>query len=76
MYKNLKEKMNFMLQLMIAMQSRGAPEGTLERAPNYALSNLHEDAQDGAFEVALKGAPVVALVDVIVNLQICTKWFI
>ena len=49
-----------MLQLMIAMQSRGAPEGTLERAPNYALSNLHEDAQEGAFEVALKGALEVA----------------
>ena len=39
---------------------KGSPEGTRERAPNYALSNLHEDAQEGAFEVALKGALEVA----------------
>ena len=45
-----------------------------------ALNNLHKDAQEGAFEVALKGAlevaPVVALVDAVINLQVCTKWFI
>ena len=55
MYKNVKEKMHFILHLMIhlTVQSRGAPEGTLEGAPNDALSNLHKDAQEGAFEVAL-----------------------
>ena len=58
MYKNVREKMHFMLQLMIhlTVQSRGAPEGTLEGAPSDALSNLHKDAQEGTFEVALKGA--------------------
>ena len=60
MYKNVKEKMHFMLRLM-TVQSRGAPEGTLEGAPNDALSNLHKGAQDGAFEVALTGALEVAL---------------
>ena len=47
MYKNVKEKMHFILHLMIhlTVQSRGAPEGTLEGAPNDALSNLHKDAQ-------------------------------
>ena len=56
--KNVKEKMHFILPLMIhlTVQSRGAPEGTLEGAPNDALSNLHKDAQEGAFEVVLKGA--------------------
>ena len=55
MYKNLKEKMNFMLHLMIhlTVQSRGTPKGTPERAPNNTFSNLHKDAQKGAFEVAL-----------------------
>ena len=62
------------------VQSRGAPEGTLEGAPKDAFSNLHKDAQKGIFEVALKCArevaPVVALVDAMINLQICTKWCI
>ena len=55
MYKNVKEKMFFILHLMIhlTVQSRGAPEGTLESASNDALSSLHKDAQEGAFEVAL-----------------------
>ena len=58
MYKNVKEKMNFNLHLMIPLtvQSRGAPEGTLEGAPDDSLTNLHKDAQEGVFEVALKGA--------------------
>ena len=55
MYKNVKEKMNFILKLMIhlAVQSRSAPEGTLEGARNDALTNLHKDAEENAFEVAL-----------------------
>ena len=55
MYKNVKEKMHFILRLMIhsTVQSRGAPEGTIEGAPNDALINLHKDAQEGALEVAL-----------------------
>ena len=58
MYKNMKEKMHFSLPLMIhlTVQSRDAPEGTLEGAPN----DLHKDAQEGAFEVALKGSLEVA----------------
>ena len=54
-YKNVKEKMNFILHLMIhlTVQSMGAPEGTREGATNDALSNLHKDAQEHAFEVAL-----------------------
>ena len=62
-YKNVKEKMNFILHLMIhlTVQSRGAPEGTLEGAPNDTLTNLPKDAQEGAFEVALKGELEVAL---------------
>ena len=56
MYKNVKEKMHFMMHLMIhlTVQSRGAPECTLEGAPNDAISNLHKDAQEGAFVVALE----------------------
>ena len=48
--QKVKEKMNFMLQLMIhlTVQSRVAPEGTLESAPNEALSNFNKDAQEGA----------------------------
>ena len=45
----------------LAVQSRGAPECTLEGAPNDALSNLHKDPQEGAFEIALKGVLQVAL---------------
>ena len=48
--QKVKEKMNFMLQLMIhlTVQSRVAPEGTLESAPNEGLSNFNKDAQEGA----------------------------
>ena len=80
MYKNVKGKMYFMLHLMIhlTVQSKGWPEGTLEGASNDALSDLHKDAQEGAFVIA-RGctwvAPMVVLVDAIINLQICTKWF-
>ena len=44
-----------MLQVIIhlTMHSRSAPEGTIEGAPNDALINLHKDAKEGAFEVAL-----------------------
>ena len=75
MYKNVKEKINFILHLMthLKVQSRGAPEGTLEGAPNDTLTNLHKDEQEGAFEVALKGELEVALVDAIINLQIRKK---
>ena len=44
------------LMIHLIVQSRGASEGTLERAPNGALSSLHKDAQEGAFDVALKCA--------------------
>ena len=59
MYKNVKEKMHFILHLMIhlTVQSRGAPKGT----PNDALSNLHKDVQEGAFEVALNYEHVIAV---------------
>ena len=48
MYKNVKEKMHFILHLMIhlTVQSRGTADGTLVCAPN---------------EVALKGALEVAI---------------
>ena len=49
------------LMIHLAVQSRGAPECTLEGAPNDALSNLHKDPQEGAFEIALKGVLEVAL---------------
>ena len=52
----------------LTKQLRGAPEGTLDGALNDALSNLHKDAQESAFEVSL--------VDAVINLQTCTKWFI
>ena len=56
MYKNVKKKVHFLLYLMLhlTVQSRSAPEGALERASNDALSNLHKDAKEGAFEFALK----------------------
>ena len=47
--------------IYLTVQSKGAPEGTLEGAPNDTLGNLHKDAQEGAFEVALKGALEIAL---------------
>ena len=40
---------------------KGCTWDTPESATNDALSNLHKDAQEGAFEVALKGALEVAL---------------
>ena len=40
----------------LTVQLRGAPEGTLKGAPKDTRSNLHKDAQERAFEVALKGA--------------------
>ena len=49
------------LMIHLTVQSRGALEGTLEGAPNGALSNLHKVAQEDALEVALKGALEVAL---------------
>ena len=44
MYKNVEEKMDFMLHLMIHWieQSRVALEGTLGGTLNDALSNLHK----------------------------------
>ena len=56
MYKSMTEKIHFMLHLMIhlTVQSRGAPEGTFERAPNDTLSNLYKDAQKCAFELNLR----------------------
>ena len=78
MYKNVKEKMHFILHLMIhlTLQSRGAADGTLECAPNDALSNLHTDAQEGTFEVVFKGALEVALADAIIIYKVVTKCFI
>ena len=63
MYKNVEKKMHFIKRLMIhlTVESRGAPEGTLESAPNGALKNLHKDAQEGAFEVEFKGTLRVTL---------------
>ena len=59
----MRKKTHFTLQLMIhlTVQSRGAPEHTLDGAPKDALSNLHNDSQDGACEVSLKGTLEVAL---------------
>ena len=55
-------------------------EGTLEAAPKDKLNNLHKDAQECPFEVALKGAiqvpPLVALLYAMINVQMCAKWFI
>ena len=45
----------------LTVQSRGAPEGTFDDAPKDAISDLHKDAQEGACEVSLKGAPKVVL---------------
>ena len=39
----------------------GAPEGTFDGALKDALSNLHKDAQNHAFEAALKSASEVTL---------------
>ena len=35
---------------------KGAPTGKLQDASKDALSDHHKDAEEGAFEVALKGA--------------------
>ena len=45
----------------LTMQSRGAPEGTFDSALKDTLSDIHKDAQEGAYGVALKGALEVAL---------------
>ena len=54
-HKNVKNKVHFTLQLMIHLivQSRGAPEGTLDGEHKDAFNDLHKDPQGGAFEVAL-----------------------
>ena len=56
----------------LILQAGGAPEGTFDGAPKDALSDLHKDAKEGAFEVALKGA----LVDATIYAQMQTKWSI
>ena len=53
---------------------KGASKGALEDAPNIVFSDLPKEAQNGALKVALKGAPVVALFDTIINSKMCTKW--
>lgn len=47
MHKTVKRKICFLLQLMIHLTvlSRGAPEDTLDGAPNDALSDLHKDSE-------------------------------
>ena len=64
MHKYVKKKMHFIrLQLMIhlILQSRGTPDGTLDGAPKNTLIDLHKDAQESAFEVALKGGPMLEI---------------
>ena len=58
MYKNVKKKMHFTLQLMIHLPvpSRGAPEGTFDCVLKDALRLI------GACEIALKGALEVPFV--------------
>ena len=51
LYKNVQE-VNLRLKLRVDSAIHGC-KGTLECAPNDALSNLHKDAQEEAFEVAL-----------------------
>ena len=57
------KKMHFTLQLVIhlTVQSRGAPEGTYYGEPKDALSDIHNNVQEGAFEVLLKGTHEDAL---------------
>ena len=43
------------------MQSKSVLEGTFNDAPKDTLSDLHKDPQDGACEVALKGALEIPL---------------
>ena len=63
MLNKVKKKMHFMLQSMIHLivQWRGSPDATFDGAPKDALSNLHKDAQEGAYDVSLTGALGVAL---------------
>ena len=58
MYKNVKKKMHFTLQLMshLPVPSRGAPEGTFDCVLKDALRVI------GACEIALKGALEVPFV--------------
>ena len=80
--RNVEKKMHFTLLLLIhlTVQSRSANEGTFNGASRDALRDFHKNAQEGKFELALKGAldvaPVIALADAITNAQICTRWFI
>ena len=64
MHKYVKKKIHFIrLQLMIhlILQSRGTPDGTLDGTPKNTLIDLHKDAQESAFEVALKVAPMLEI---------------
>ena len=47
--------------IQLAVQSRDTSEGTLDCRAKDALSNLHKDAREDAFEVALKCGLNVAL---------------
>ena len=78
MYKNVKEEIYFMLQVIIhlTMHSRSAPEGTIEGAPNDALINLHKDAKEGAFEVALGLHQWLHLLKQSLIYKFVKKWFI
>ena len=70
----------------LTVQSRGAPEGTYYGAPKDALSDMHNNVQEGAFEVVLNGALEVALElhlwlhllikSLIRNAEMCEKWLI
>ena len=62
---------------------KGAHVGIPECATRDALIKLHKDAHGGAFEATLLShlklhlfGPMFALVDAIVNAQMCTKWLI
>ena len=52
MYRNGKKKMHFMLQLIIHLTKK--LRGALDGARKVALSDLHKNVQEGAFEVAPK----------------------
>ena len=60
----------------LTVQSRGAPEGTLEGAPNDALTNLHKDAQEGALEVSLGFQLWLHLMMQSLIYKFVKKWFI
>ena len=61
--QKLKKKMHFTLQLMfhLTVQSRGTPEGILDGTLQDTLSNVHKDAQERAFQVALMGELEISL---------------